>query len=198
MNAEDIIKIIDVIPKYISYIYPGYLTIYIYCFLRAKTIKDNKIVLVKSVMISYIYIIIIDALHIDCLLNRTIILIIISVVVSYICYRLTRFQRLLNLFNRLKIYTTFYDNEIETLANFNKGAWLCVYLKDDEVVYEGALGPKELEEGKTGYICLSGFYKYYLDNNGKPIAPYIEDHANNNDQIVMIFYDSIKRIEKRN
>ena len=83
------------------------------------------------------------------------------------------------------------------LADFDKGAWLCVYLKNDNVVYEGSLGMKELEDGKRKYICLTNYYKYILDDNGMPIEPYIEDHGDCCDEIVLIFYDDIKRIEKR-
>ena len=83
------------------------------------------------------------------------------------------------------------------LADFNEGAWLVVYLKDDDVVYEGALGPKELEAERKRYICLNGYYKYFLGEDGKPVEPYIEDYEKNTKETVMIFYDSIKRIEKR-
>ena len=70
-------------------------------------------------------------------------------------------------------------------------------MKDDEVVYEGSLGYKELEEDRRKYICLNAYYKYFLDKHGKPKEPYVEDHENEQEQTVLIFYDSIKRIEKR-
>ena len=46
-----------------------------------------------------------------------------------------------------------------------------------------------------GFVCI--YYKYLLNENGKPIEPYIEDHADNPNESVMIFYDDIKIIEKR-
>lgn len=209
MSADDILKILESIPEYIKYIYPGYLTMYIYFFLRGRTLKDSSYLLVKAAAISYIYITFLNSL---CLLfikdnvkmpemNKLIIenlcLILLSVMTAYLSYRVTTSEKIEKMLRVLKINTTFYDNEIEVLADFNKGAWLCVYLKDDSVVYEGALGFKELEEGKRKYICLNQYYKYYLGEDGKPKEPYIEDHENDESQIVMIFYDSIKRIEKR-
>lgn len=207
MNADDILKIIKAIPEYIIYIYPGYLTVYLYYFFRGRTLKDNSYIFVKTVAISYIHIatmewirsqIVINFLPISYGLKENIALITIAVLWAYAGYRVAVSKKIQNLFKSLKIKTTFHDNEIEVLADFSKGAWLCVYLKDDKVVYEGSLGHKELEEGKQKYICLNGFYKYFLDKNGKPKEPYIEDYEGNYKETVLIFYDSIKRIEKRN
>lgn len=207
MSAEDILKIIQAIPEYIIYIYPGYLTVYLYLFLRGKTLKDNNYILVKAMAISYIHLAVIDWLRgalnlcflkIPDAIKTNAALIIIASLSAYVAYKITLSKRIKKLFDFLDISTTFYENEIEVLADFNSGAWLCVYLKDDNVVYEGSLGYKELDEDKRRYICLNSYYKYYLNKRGKPKEPYIEDHDNEPDETVLIFYDSIKRIEKRN
>ena len=122
-------------------------------------------------------------------------LICISIIVAYIWNRIIISDTMKWIFNKLKISTTFYDNEFEMLSDFNKGAWIRVYLKDDVVVYEGSLGCKELEDGKQRYISLQGYYKYLLQD-GKPVEPYIEDNSSNPQIEVIIFYDSIKRIER--
>ncbi|XBX06135.1 hypothetical protein QMP26_38135 [Enterocloster clostridioformis] len=212
MNADEILKIIQAIPKYIQYIYPGYLSIYAYLFFRGKTLKDNNYIFVKSIAISYIYLWLIEWLKQVVMLKKIInrcffnapyelkqnaCLIMLSILLAYIFYRLTLSKYVGKLLSLLSINTTFYDNEIEMLSDFDEGAWLCVYLKDDDVVYEGALGYKELEDDRRKYICLNSYYKYFLNNRGKPKSPYIENHDEEPDQTVMIFYDSIKRIEKR-
>jgi hypothetical protein len=211
LNADDILKIIEVIPEYIKYIYPGYLTIYIYFFLRGKTLRDNNYIFLKSVAISYIYLSMIECISsiklfqtinnklliIPYSLKLNIALISIALLFSYFAYRIAMSSRIIKIFSLLNINTTFYDNEIEALSNYNEGAWICVYLKNDTVVYEGSVGMKELEEEKRKYICLNSYYKYLLNENGKPIEPYIEDHADNPNESVMIFYDDIKIIEKR-
>lgn len=212
MSADDILKIIQGIPEYIKYIYPGYLTVYAYYFLRGKTLKDSNYILIKVIAISYLYIILIEWLGdiswISVVVNRifskasyeiklNVGLLLVSIIFAYVAYRLAVSKRLNWILGKLKINTTFYDNEMEVLADFDKGAWLCVYLKDDKVVYEGSLGYKELEEDRRKYICLNAYYKYFLNKNGKPKEPYIEDHENEQEETVLIFYDSIKRIEKR-
>ena len=213
MNADDILKIIQALPEYIKYIYPGYLSIYVYLFLRGKTIKDNNYVFVKAMAISYIYLWTIEWLkHLNVLkriinflflnapyeLKQNACLIVLAVSIAYIFYRIAVSKQIGQVFSKLVINTTFYDNEIEMLAEFNEGAWLCVYLKDDAVVYEGSLGCKELEEDKRKYISLNSYYKYFLNDQGMPQEPYVADHSNDSNEVVMIFYDSIKRVEKRN
>lgn len=211
MNADDILKIIEAIPEYIKYIYPGYLTIYIYFFFRGKTLRDNNYIFLKSVAISYIFLSLIDSISsaksfqkLNSILSivphstkLNMLLISFSLIFSYLAYRITISTQIIKILSFLKINTTFYDNEIEAIANFNDGAWICVYLKDDAIVYEGSIGIKELDTEKRKYICLNSYYKYLLNDSGKPIEPYIEDYADNPNESVMIFYDDIKRIEKR-
>jgi hypothetical protein len=213
LNADEILKIIQSLPEYIKYIFPGYLSMYTYLFLRGKTIKDNSYIIMKSIAISYIYLWVLEWIKdIECLnniediifksvpyeLKQSICLVILGIVFPYVFYRIITLKKTQTFLSKLKIQTTFYDNEIEMLAEFNEGAWLCVYLNDDEVVYEGSLGNKELDDDKRKYICLNSYYKYLLDEEGKPKDPYIEDHEKEPEETVMIFYDSVKRIEKRN
>lgn len=212
MSADEVLKIIDALPEYIKYIYPGYLSMYTYLFFRGKTLKDSNYVFIKSIAISYIYIWLIEWLKQSIWLKGVVnvvfrgtpyrvkhnaCLLFLAIIFAYILYRIVISKWVGDALSLFRVNTTFYDNEIEALANFNEGAWLCVYLKDDNVVYEGSLGTKELENNKRQYICLTAYYKYFLNKNGKPQEPYIEDHENEQNETVMIFYDSIKRIEKR-
>ncbi len=212
MSADDILKIIAALPEYIKYIYPGYLSIYLYLFFRGKTLKDNNYIFVKAIAISYIYAWLIQWLRQSVFLSgivnvilfnapgelkQNLCLLILSVSIAYIFYRIAISKHICRILEFFKVRTTFYDNEIEALANFDDGAWLVVYLKDDSVVYEGSLGAKELDPDKRQYICLNSYYKYFLNEEGKPKEPYIEDHADEPDETVVIFYESIKRIEKR-
>lgn len=213
MNADEILKIIQSLPEYIKYIFPGYLSMYTYLFLRGKTLKDNSYIIMKSIAISYIYLWILEWIKdikwlnniddsifksVPYELKQSICLVILGIVFPYVFYRIITFEKIQTFLSKLKIQTTFYDNEIEMLSDFDKGAWLCVYLNDDEVVYEGSLGNKELDDDNRKYICLNSYYKYLLNKEGKPKEPYIEDHEKEPEETVMIFYDSVKRIEKRN
>ena len=54
MSVDDILKIIDSIATYIVYFYPGYISLYVYHFLKAKTLKDEKGTIAKSIVISFL------------------------------------------------------------------------------------------------------------------------------------------------
>lgn len=193
---KDLITLFDILPNYLVYVYPGYITIYLYLFFRSKSITDSKGVIVKSVVISYIYVSILSSLELS-LIEQNAILILSSCVLAYISFRITKSKTVKKILHKLGIYTTFYDNSIDALKKGNTGAWLCVYLKDSDIVYEGSLGNQELEPNRKNYITLTGYWKYRLDANGKPQHPYIEEYDDDHEEEVLIFWDEIKRIEKR-
>lgn len=205
MAVENILKIIDSLAEYIVYFYPGYMTIYIFYFLRAKTLKDENNVIAKAVVISFIYKLFVDKVPLDKLsqgrilldskISYHVLLILIAVVVPYIGYRMQKSEKIIIIFNLLKITTRFEDNEIDILDNQEISAWLKVYMQDEKIVYEGFLGDKELESGKRQFISLKKYRKYILGDDGRPKEPYIEEH-DSDDDVVVIFYNQIKTIEK--
>ncbi|WP_277407859.1 hypothetical protein [Lacrimispora xylanisolvens] len=91
MTAKDISEIIAGIPYYITYIYPGYLTMYMYFFLRGKTLKDTNYIFIKVIGISYVYLGILEWikkvdftwLPLPIQLKQDIALIVISLLVAY-------------------------------------------------------------------------------------------------------------------
>ena len=60
--VELIKSIIDSLTLYFAYIYPGIITIFIYGFVRGRSIVENKITLIKGITISYVYVIIMNLL----------------------------------------------------------------------------------------------------------------------------------------
>jgi len=197
MSVSDIKDIIEEIPAIIKYIYPGYLTIYTYSFLRARTIKDTKAIIIKSIAISYIYVLLIQELLPSNVILENVVLIIMPLFISYIAYRLVRSDLINKVFRWLCIESTFYDNEIEALQDLKHGTWLCVYMKDPRIVYEGSLLHKDLEEGKRNFITLCKYRKYSVGEDDRPVLPYIENHDDNEEEAVTLNYSEIQRIEKR-
>lgn len=192
---DEIIEVIDKLPFYISYLYPGYITIYIFYFLKAGTLSDSRGIVIKSVAISFLYKICLDKVLIDTDVIYHFWMICISAIVPYIGYLIQKSEAIYDVFDILDISTRFESNEIDVLDNGEYSAFVKVYLIDEEVVYEGYLGERELEPGKRQFITLIQYKKYFLDENGKPKEPYIEE-CNDVEDKVIIFYNRIKRIEK--
>lgn len=197
MTAEEIIKILDSLATYIVYLYPGYLSIYVYNFLKADTVKDSKGIIIKSIAISFFYKIWIDKLLITTDVQYHFIMVMVAVVIPYLCYMIQKSEVISDLFDFLQIDTRFENNEIEILDNGEISAWIRVYLKQDKVVYEGFLGAKELEPGKRQFITLKKYRKYTLNEEGVPNEPYIEENDSDEDK-VLLFYQDVYKIEKVN
>lgn len=207
MSADDVIEIIEALPEYLKLIYPGYITIYIYYFCRAITIKDNKTIILKSIVLSYIYSILINeiVLPLDIFnkisnkqLIENILLTLLALIVAYISYRLTKSKRILNIFEGMKIHTTFSTNEIEEMENQSKdGTWVVAYMNGDNLVYEGYLINKEMEPDKRQYIALTQYRKFKTDKDGKPQEPYIEDFSDSCNEKVIIYMGNITHFEIR-
>ena len=196
MTVDDILKLLDSVSQYIVYVYPGYITIYVYLFFRAKSIQDSKGVILKSIAISFLYKLCLDKFNIDSEIYYHTCMIALSITVPYLAWRLQNSETVADVFDVLDIKTRFEDNEIQILDNGEKSAWVRVYLNNSDIVYEGYLGERELEEGKRQFIMLKKYKKYTLNKNGCPIKPYIEKNKYDEDK-VLIFYESINRIEKR-
>ena len=60
MSSDEVLKIIEALPRYIQYFFPGYLTIYLYLFFRSLTFIENKANVIKAISISYIYVVILQ------------------------------------------------------------------------------------------------------------------------------------------
>lgn len=194
MNANEILRVLDSLAKYIVYVYPGYITIYIYRFLRAKCVDENKEILIKSIAISFLYKLVLDKALSETEIIYHFWMIIISVVIPYIAYLAQKSDTTQHALEVLGINTRLEENEIEILDNGERSAWVKVYLKEDKIVYEGFLGETEMESGKRQFIILKKYRKYTVDKKGHP-NPYIEEHDQDEDK-VLIFYEDVKRIEK--
>ena len=214
MKPEDVIKIIDEIPKYICYIYPGYISMYLYYYFKALTLDDTTGKLLKSIAISYIYVVFVQGCF--NLINRlpnvnintdaksasfNITLLIVAVFVPCIVNKVQKCQKLRKPIKQIKkwlnIETTSARNEIEVLqAKYNDTIWIYIYMKDSPIMYEGSLTEKEMEDCKTKFFCLSKYRKYLIRDNGS--KQILADYSDDEKEKVVIYFDRISHFEVAN
>ena len=126
-------------------------------------------------------------------------LLVLAIIIGVAAAKIRDSKNFETILNCIKDDTVFQEDEFEILRNEDRSAWVCIYLKDSDTVYEGSLREVNLyTKDNEKYICLSGYYKYMLDEKGKPIEPYIVNAASDNEEKVVIHYSNIKVIEKRN
>lgn len=211
MTLEELIKFIDIIPQYICYIYPGYISMYLYYYFHSLTLDETKAKILKSIAVSYFYIIILKAIFekINCLKFITVIsdisgvwfnffLIVLSILAPYIIYKIEKKEVLLDMIKRkFGINTSLSKNEIEVLQKkYHDTIWIYVYMKENNIMYEGSLTEKELEISRTRFFCLSKYRKYILKENGKKKK--LADYSYDEKEKVLIYFDMISHFEIAN
>lgn len=211
MTTEELISIINILPQYVCYIYPGYISLYLYYYFHSLTLDESKAKVVKSVAISYLYIIVLKEVIKQ--INRipyievkneisgvlfNVFLIFISILIPYISYILEKKCKILSSVKRkLGINTSFAKNEIEALQRkYNDTIWIYVYMKDSKIMYEGSLTEKEMEESRTKFFCLSKYRKHLLMNDGRKKK--LADYSNDEKEKVLIYFDMISHFEIAN
>lgn len=216
MSSDEVLKIIEALPRYIQYFFPGYLTIYLYLFFRSLTFIENKANVIKAISISYIYVVILQEIvepFANYILPNSVLiytgnykyfleilaLILMSVLFAYISYRVISSDLLSKFLLKINIRTSIATDELNQLERSTKDGtlWLCIYLKDSDIAYEGFVYGMDLEDNHRNYICLSRYRKYFIDEDRKPVHPYIEDHDDEPEEKVIIYYPEISIIEKR-
>lgn len=201
MTPDNIQEYIELFPEIIIFLYPGYILIYTYLFMQAKTINDSKQILIKSIVLSFICVKISELQFINYFINnnaikKNIALIIIALFISYLSYRIVNSQCVLCLYRKIRINTTYFGSDIEALLNNDKGMWIRVYLRDNKYMYEGSLGYKDLDSNSIRYIQLTGYKKYKIDKKGYFCKPILNYEGNIN-EVVTIRYNDILTVERR-
>lgn len=190
----DIVKtakdILEAMGLYFKYLYPGFLSIWIYSFINGKSLKENKNLIVKSVIISYLY---------NLCYSNDVFLIISSVLLPYIYYILLSSSWLERKLEFLRIKTSLSDNILDLIKrkekDTNKGIAVKLFLDDKGIMYEGKLRVNESDKEKEQIICLSGYRRYTKNEHGKYEVKLNNDHSGDNSRWVIIKYEDVSRIE---
>lgn len=197
-TEKGINDLLNVIKDYIVYVYPGFITLIIYRFIIARKVDENQYTLIKSIIISYIYVIIlagvtkINTSHFTTIYH--IILLIISCIIPIVWNCIFKSQKFIKILRKLKIDTDVYDNMLDSIRAIEKEVWIRVYLDSYGIMYEGSLRKHEVDSGKAKQIVLSGYRFYRIDPDNKE-KKCILDYANKNENWVKISEKNITRME---
>ena len=199
-NPKQTQIVLQNVANYVTYIYPGIISIYWNNFLEAKSTKDTQALIVKSFSISFLYNIAFNTIFsaIDFYINiieYNIWLITVAILCPY-CYNKLKFSKISNVICEfLGIRTCISGVPFELLkTEAEKYTWLKIYLTDNATVYVGYMEQYEYEESKERFVILTGYKKYIISSNKEKIV--IDNEADRHAQKVFIKYSEIKVIEK--
>lgn len=198
--VELIKDVLDALTLYFVYFYPGIITMFVYRFVRGRSIIENNMTLIKGVTISYVYVAIMSFFmkknvnafsaweHILLLLVAFLIPILWNLVIKGKLFR--------KVLCYLKIDTELSDNLLDLIrskeTDIQKGIVLKVFLDKQSLMYEGKLREHESDIGRQQIICLSGYRRYVKNDNSYLVK---NDYSGDNSRWVAIKDEDITRIE---
>lgn len=199
ITAKEIKEILDLIKQYIVFVYPGLITFAIYRFAVARNIDESKNTVIKSISISYVYILLLSYIfkkeHSQFGIMQHLILIVVSCAVPIvwnIIIKMGWFSRVLIF---LGINTEIYDNQLDILRYKEKeGVWVRAYMDEQKIMYEGSLRNYESDMSKEQQIILSG-YRFYIYDETKKEYVLKYDYSNDKKQWVRLCEKNIIRME---
>ncbi|AEB77333.1 hypothetical protein IRP63_14555 (plasmid) [Clostridium botulinum] len=205
----DFLKIkdfISILPILIIYILPGYVFISIKDFIVNKKKEEDKNLILKCIVISYIIInfeYLISSLFkkvIDVSSPKSIILtLIFSIVISYICSIFIQSELSSKALKKIKISRSLKTDIMSEIVDFESGMWIKVFLSTEQLIYLGKLRRFE-KIGENSYdIVLSNFilYNYSGDellNNEDFITEWVFINVKENYRIELSYNENSKKI----
>lgn len=161
---ELITDILQILNNYTIYIYPGLITLFVYKHLEGKKFEENNIIVIKSIAISYLYVVFLQRV-IQLNLNIPeltkifphIVLLIVSIVLPFVFYKIVNAKWFEKIGKWLKISTRRSSNPIEIASSLEKSPWVCVYMDEQKVMYEGYVRNYVKDVDRLTYLMLSQY-----------------------------------------
>ncbi|WP_291651341.1 hypothetical protein [Clostridium sp.] len=174
MSPDNIKGYIEIIPMLFLYIVPGYLFFRVFNFVLNK--KNEKLTqnIVEYIICSYVIMAIVRFI-LGLFFNEVVIelpevivsILLLSGILGYVGSRLILSDWFSGkILNKLNITRTINNNIFEEYFNDKKGLWVKIYLKDDKLVYYGAIvGFDVKEKYEDGYIIINQYEVYKYDKS---------------------------------
>lgn len=199
LTPEGIKALLEVVKQYIVYVYPGFITLTIYRFALSKSIEENKNTFIKSLIISYLYVLPFQLLGKDPIklgFGQHLILIIGAIILPIIWNAFIRTNRFKKIIRFLGIKTEIYDNLMDIMFYKEDGTvWVRAYMDDQKIMYEGSLRHYESDINRKQQIILSGYRIYNYNETTKKYELSEYDYSSDHKQWVRLLEENITRME---
>lgn len=197
-DSEKFQIVIQNISSYVTYVYPGLLSIYVNNFLHLKSTKETQALIIKSFSISFLYIKILEFLSFPISDKQSIeynaILFIMSIILPVAFFKIKCSSIVRDTCYYFGIVINVPRAPYDFLQNNKDEKYMLkVYLKDEGTSYLGKLRVYEHDDDKEKFIILSK-YKKYKYRDGKEVL--VTDYSKKKKNKVVIKYEDIKVMEK--
>lgn len=198
IDLNNIKQFIELIPTLIVYIIPGYIVLWINCFIRSKKAEKDSHIILKSIVLSYI---IISIEKYICYSNNATVdiyspefitaTIATSALLGYFITIITLKPWFSEVLISFGVSKTLHPNVWSRISDLKNGLWVRVYIPSDNVIYNGQLrNYDEPEENQEQFILLSNYYSVSYSENTD-----IENYQNDGSKWVAIKIKDVTRVE---
>lgn len=198
VNPDNLDGLINAIPLIMVYVVPGYVLLRISNFQLAKKTDQDQYILVKSLMISFVFISVGETLWgylfketqplQDVAFRNT--MIVSAAAVGLLWSKFLTSPIFEKILYTLGVHKTLHGGMWGDIVDFEYGLWLMVYIPTDKVVYAGKLRKYKEAESHGNYTVFLSNYTLY-DYKANILKDYVED----NDKWVSLHSKDIARIE---
>ncbi|MFT5871278.1 MAG: hypothetical protein ACI8WT_000196 [Clostridium sp.] len=199
--------IITVLPLLIIYILPGYIFISIKDFILYKKQRDDKNIVLKSIVISYVIInfekLVVLCVHksnMDISSSKSIMsTFFISIIIGYVYSMMSQSDIASCCLKKLNITTSMKSDMLTNIIDFKLGMWIRVFLNSEQVVYMGKIRKFEKIADSSYHIVLSNFMLYGYSgeefvNNGGLNTRWVAISVKDNFRIELMYEPASKKI----
>lgn len=174
-SGNDFVDIIVFLAQHFYYFYPGFITVMWYGFLKSRDFKESKESIVKCMIISFVYVHFLLRFidwSLFALINSIFktnlktgdckdwVLVVASVLLPYLWWRIQDSKRCRLVLNKLRIPTSIYDNPFDYAFSKEPHVWVAAYMDDKGIMYEGYLRHYVSDLEKMQYIMISDYERH--------------------------------------
>lgn len=204
MTIEDTFKTLS---DYLVYLYPGLIFYSLYSYFNGKKGTDDKTTVIKSICFGFLLVQILRTVDLFDDNNKSmfgifshIVLICISIILSYLVYILPRktfFDKIKHIF---KISTNIRNNPFEIISGYDNktGQYVKIYYDDIKIYYEGALRNYSKETEKMDYYIISGYNIKTISYDNNSTEETIISYENDHSKYAYLKSEKVSRIEVEN
>lgn len=191
MNIEQANAFIEAIPSIIIYVVPGYIFMWVYAFMFSQKIENDKHAIVKSIVLSFSFVVLFGLLGIEIVFSPYIIfaLVAVSALCGLLFSKILASEKAYQLFKKANINKSFYNSIWNDIADFEHGVWIRAYLPNERLIYSGYLKRYEESETEKTLFVLSKYTTY--DYTGEVV----DNFSGNPENMVALNTKDISRIE---
>ena len=209
--VEKIQELLNILTDYIIFIYPGFLSFYIFKYIEGKKVEETSLLVIKSIVLSYIYLIVLSCfIHFDIKDPNSIskighiIIFIASIGLPVLLYTVVEAKWFIKLQKKFKITTRRISNPIQLALWNDKNLLACVYMDDYGIMYEGQIRNYVRDTDRLNYLMLSNYKisrinktseEYSKYDQTYPVEKSAEDKKIRHNEWVILYFDKISRIE---